>query len=84
MTKRGGFPRTDLSSDDTNSAQLEGILESVCEGLEARQRIEVLDLDILREGFTLKAKEVLIGSHRPASFRRVFPPDRILQWEGGV
>jgi len=81
MTKRGGFPRTDLSGDDTNGAQVEGVEESVCEGLETRQGVEVLDLDILWKGFTLKAKEVLIASHRPASFRRVFPPDRILQWE---
>ena len=81
MTKGGGFPRTDLSGDDTNDAQFEGIEKSVCEGLEPRQRIEVLDLDILRERFSLKAEEVLIASHRPASFRRVFHPGRILQWE---
>ena len=84
IAKGGGFPRADLSGDDTNGAQIEGIEESVCEGLEARQGVEVLDLDILREGFSLKAKEVLIASHRRASFRRVFPPDRIWQWEEGV
>lgn len=59
-------------------------MESICKGLEARQGVEVLDLDILRERFSLKAEEVLIGSHRSASFRRVFHPDRILQWEEGV
>jgi hypothetical protein len=78
MAKGGGFPRANLTGNNTNSAQLKGILESVCEGLEARQRVKVLDLDILQEGFSLKAKEVLIASHhRRFSFRRVFPPDRI-------
>jgi len=84
MAKRGGFPRTDLSGDDTDGAQIQSIVESICKGLEARQRIEVLDLDILRERFSLKAEEVLIGSHHRASFRRVFHPDRILRWEEGM
>ena len=84
MTKRGGFPRTDLSGDDTEGTQIEGIVESVCKSFEAGQRIEVLDLDVLRERFSLKAEEVLIANHRPASFRRVSPLDRILQWEEGV
>ena len=84
VAEGGGFPRAHFSGDDTNGAQFEGIEESVCEGLEARQGVEVLDLDVLREGFSLKAKEVLIASHRPASFRRVFPPDRIWQWEEGL
>jgi hypothetical protein len=64
IAQRSGFPCSDLSGNDTNGAQLEGIEESVCEGLEARQGVEVLDLDVLREGFSLKAKEVLIASHR--------------------
>jgi len=81
VAQRGGFTCAHLSGDDTNGAQFEAIEKSVCEGLEARQRIEVLDLDVLREGFSLKAEEVLIACHRPASFQRVFHPDRILQWE---
>jgi hypothetical protein len=81
VAQGGGFPCTHLSGDDTHSAQFEGIEESVREGLEARQGIEVFDLDILREGFSLKAEEVLIASHRLASFRRAFHPDRMLQSE---
>jgi hypothetical protein len=81
--RRSRFSRPDLSGDDTQGAQIKGIAES-SEGFQARQRVEVLDLDILREGFSLEAEEVLIASHRPASFRRVSHPDRILQWEGGV
>ena len=77
MTKRGGFPRANLSGDDTNGAQVEGVEESVYEGLETRQGVEVLDLDILWKGFSLKAEEVLIASHHRASFQKVFPPDRI-------
>jgi hypothetical protein len=84
MAQGGRFSRPDLSGDDTQGAQIESIAESVREGFQARQRVEVLDLDILREGFSLEAEEVLIASHRPASFRRVSHPDRILQWEGGV
>lgn len=84
IAQGGGFARTNLSGDDTDGAQVESIGESVCEGLEARQGVEVLDLDILRERFTLKAEEVLIVTHRRASFRRVFLPDTILQREEGV
>ena len=84
IAQGGGFPRTHLSGDDTDGAQVEGIAKSVCEGLEARQRIKVLNLDVLREGFSLKAEEMLIASHRPASFQRVFHPDRVLQGEQGV
>src|SRR4030042_778402 len=51
MAKGGGFPRANLTGNNTNSAQLKGILESVCEGLEARRRVKVLDLDILQEGY---------------------------------
>ena len=82
IAQRGGFPCSHLSGDDTNGAQFEGIEESVCEGLEARQGIKVLDFDILREGFSLEAKEVFIASHRRASFRRVFRPGKALLWEG--
>src|SRR3990172_7884623 len=81
VAEGGGFTCPHLSGDDIQGAQIQSIAESVCEGLEARQRIEVLDLDILRERFSLKAEEVLIATHRPASFRRVFHPGRILQWE---
>jgi hypothetical protein len=81
VAQGGGFPCAHLSGDDTHSTQFEGIEESVREGLEARQGIEVLDFDVLREGFSLKAEEVLIASHRPASFRRAFHPGRILQSE---
>jgi len=77
IAERGGFARPHLSGNDTDGAQFKGVEESVCEGLETRQRIEVLDLDVLREGFSLKAKEMLIGSHRPVSFQRVFRPDRV-------
>ena len=83
IAERGGFACTDFSGNDINGAQFKGIEESVCEGLEARQGVKIINLDILREGFSLKAKEVLIGSHRQASFRRVFPPDR-LWWERGM
>jgi hypothetical protein len=82
IAQGGGFARPHLSGDDTDGAQIESIAKSVCEGLEARQRVEVLDLDILRERFPLKAEEVLIATHRRASFRRVFLPDRILSREG--
>ena len=82
VAKRGRFARADLSGDDTNGAQIEGIVKSIGKGLEARQGIEVLDLDILRERFALKAEEVLIANHRPVSFRRVFRPDRM--WSSEV
>jgi hypothetical protein len=77
IAERGGFTRSHLSGNDTDGTQFKGIEESVCEGLESRQGIEVLDLDVLREGFSLEAKEMLIASHHPVSFRRVFPPDRV-------
>jgi hypothetical protein len=77
IAQRGGFARPHVSGNNTDGAQFKGVEESVCEGLETRQGIEVFDLDVLREGFSLKAKEVLIASHRRASFRRVFPPDRV-------
>jgi hypothetical protein len=77
IAQGGGFAGTDLSGDDVQGTQIQSIAESICQGLEARQGVEVLDLDILRERFSLKAEEVLIASHRPASFRRVFPPGRI-------
>jgi len=77
IAQGGGFAGADLSGDDRHGAQFEGIVESVCEGLETWQGIEVLDLDILREGFSLEAEKVLIESHRRVSFRRVFHPDRV-------
>ena len=78
VAQGGGLPRTDLTRDDTYGAQFEGVEEALGEGLEARQGVEVLDLDVLRKGFSLKAEEMLIASHRPVSFRRVFHPDRML------
>lgn len=84
VTQRGRFACTHVSGDNTNGAQFEGVEESVREGLEAREGIEVLYLDVLREGFSLKAEEVFIASHCPASFRRVFHPGKALPWEGWV
>ena len=78
----GGFTRSHLSGDDTDGTQFKSIEKSVCQSFEAGQKIKVLDLDILREGFSLKAEEVLIANHRPASFQRVFHPGRILPWMG--
>jgi hypothetical protein len=77
IAQRSRFPCADFSGNDTKGTQFEGIEESVCEGLETRQGVKVINLDILREGFSLKAKEVLIASHRQASLRRVSPPDRM-------
>jgi len=82
ITQRGRFACTDLSGDNTNGAQFKGVEESVREGMETRQGVEVIDFDVLREGFSLKGEEVLIGSHRPVSFRRVFHPGKALAWEG--
>ena len=76
VTERGGFSRPYLSGDDTHGAQFEGVEEALGEGLEARQRVKVFDLDVLRERFTLEAEEMLIVSHRLVSFRRVFHPDK--------
>jgi hypothetical protein len=83
IAERGGFACTDFSGNDTQGAQFEGIEESVCEGLEARQGVKIINLDILSKGVSLKAKEVLIESHRQTSFRRVSPPDR-MGWQRGV
>jgi len=77
IAKGGGFPRPHLTGNDTQGAQFEGIEESVCEGLKTWQGVKIINFDILSEGFSLKAKEVFIASHRQASFRRVFPPDRM-------
>jgi hypothetical protein len=77
IAQRGGFAGSDLSGKDTDGAQFKGLEETVCEGLEAWQGIEVLDLEVLREGFSLEAKEMFIASHRSVSFRRVFPPDKV-------
>ena len=81
IAQGGGFAGADLTGDDTDGAQFDGIEEALCEGLEARQGVEVLDLDVLREGVALKAEEVSIESHRLFSFRRVGLPDRFFRWE---
>ena len=38
IPQRGGFPCSDLSGNDTNGTEFEGIEESVCEGLVGTQR----------------------------------------------
>jgi hypothetical protein len=76
VAEGGGFTRSDLSRDDTDGTEFEGIKESVCQSLEAGQRIKILDPDILREGISLKAEKVFIANHCSVSFRRVFLPDR--------
>src|SRR5208283_4096636 len=84
IAKGGGFACTDFTGNDTQGAQFEGVEESFCEGLKPWQGVKIITLDILREGFSLKAKEVLIASHHPASFRRVFHPGKALPREGWV
>jgi hypothetical protein len=83
IAEGGGFAGTDFSGNDIQGAQFEGVEESVCEGLETWQGVKIINLDILSKGFSLKAKEVLIESHRQTSFRRVSPPDR-MGWQRGV
>ncbi len=72
----GGFTGSHFSRDDTDGAELKGVDKPVGQGLEAGQRIKVLDPDILRKGISLKAEKVLIANHRFVSFRRVFHPGR--------
>jgi hypothetical protein len=83
IAKGGGFACTDFTDNYTQGAQFEGIEESFCEGLKTWQGVKIITRDILSEGFSLKAKEVFIASHRQASFRRVSPPDR-MGWQRGV
>jgi hypothetical protein len=84
VAQGGGFAGADLAGDDINGAYFNGIKEAVREGFEARQRVEVLDLDVLREGLMHKTEEMLIEGHRRVSFRRVFLPDRVFPWEAGM
>lgn len=82
VTQRGRFACTHVSGDNAHGAQFKGVEESVREGMETRQGVEVFDFDVLREGFALEAEKVLRESHRRVSFRRVFHPGKALPWEG--
>jgi len=84
MAQGGGFAAAHIAGDDGDGAQTKGVEAAFRDSLKPRQGIEILQLDILGEGFSLKPEEGFI-IHGPPP-RRVFRPYifRVPEREGWI